>query len=87
MKKNMKAISTEPLKVADEVWIATALLHKENPTRGDFTVAEIIERARAENITGEMRSGDTEFSTQQERTPVACSGKETILIRDAAPAK
>ena len=53
----MKAISTEPLKVADEVWIATALLHKENPTRGDFTVAEIIERARAENITGEMRSG------------------------------
>jgi|ERR1700756_4532332 hypothetical protein len=57
MRKNMKAISTEPLKVADEVWIATALLHKENPTRGDFTVAEIIERARAENITGEMRSG------------------------------
>jgi hypothetical protein len=46
-----------PVKVADEVWIAAALLHKENPDREDFTVAEILERARQENITGQMRSG------------------------------
>jgi hypothetical protein len=45
------------IKVADEVWIATALLHKENPTREDFTVAEIVERARSENAPGELRSG------------------------------
>lgn len=45
------------IKVADEVWIATALLHKENPKREDFTVAEIVERARAENISAEFRSG------------------------------
>ena len=47
----------QPIKVADEVWIATALLHKENPKREDFTVAEIVERARRENISGELRPG------------------------------
>ena len=45
------------LKVADEVWIATALLHRENPDRGDFTVAEIVERARREQLTPELRPG------------------------------
>jgi hypothetical protein len=47
----------QPIKVADEVWIATALLHRENPKREDFTVAEIVERARRENISGELRPG------------------------------
>ena len=32
-------------KVADEVWIATALLHREHPGRLDFTIAEIGGRA------------------------------------------
>lgn len=41
--------------VADETWIATALLHREQPDRADFTVAEIVERARSENITGSLR--------------------------------
>lgn len=45
------------LKVADEVWIATALLHHENPKRTDFTVSEIVERARKENISGALRAG------------------------------
>lgn len=45
------------LKVADEVWIATALLHRENPKREDFSVSEIVERARSENISGELRPG------------------------------
>ena len=40
------------IKVADEIWIATALLHKEHPERGDFTTAEIIERALRENLAG-----------------------------------
>ena len=39
------------LKVADEVWLATALLHREHPDRADFTVAEIVERARQEGLT------------------------------------
>ncbi|MGH9862876.1 MAG: hypothetical protein ACRD35_05565 [Candidatus Acidiferrales bacterium] len=43
--------------MADEVWIATALLHRENPQRDDFTVAEIVERARKEAIAGDLRPG------------------------------
>ena len=45
------------IKVADEVWIATALLHRENPKREDFSVSEIVARARRENISGELRPG------------------------------
>lgn len=45
------------VRVGDEVWIATALLHRENPEREDFTVQEIVERAGRENITGTMRPG------------------------------
>ena len=52
--KNGVAIS---LLVADETWIATALLQKEHPDRPDFTVQEIIQRARTENITGSLRKG------------------------------
>ncbi|HEY8669376.1 MAG TPA: AbrB/MazE/SpoVT family DNA-binding domain-containing protein [Terriglobales bacterium] len=36
------------MKVADEVWVSTALLHKENPKRADFAVEEIKARARQE---------------------------------------
>ena len=43
--------------VADEVWIATALLHKENPERDAFRVHEIIERVQQENLTGALRRG------------------------------
>jgi hypothetical protein len=45
------------LKVADEVWLATALLHREQPDREDFTVAEIVERARHEGLTPTLRPG------------------------------
>ena len=40
------------IRVADEVWIATALLHRRYPDQVDFTVAEIVQRAEAEKITG-----------------------------------
>ena len=46
-----------PIKVADETWIATALLHRENPSRDDFTVQEIVDRAAKETISGELRPG------------------------------
>ena len=45
------------LKVADEVWLASALLHREHPDRTDFTVAEIVERARQEGLAPELRPG------------------------------
>ena len=40
------------VRVADEVWIATALLHRQHPRRDDFTVGEIVQRAEAEMVTG-----------------------------------
>lgn len=40
------------LRVADEIWIVTALMHREHPERSDFTVGEIMDRVRRENVTG-----------------------------------
>jgi hypothetical protein len=53
----MAVASTPRLKVADEVWIATALLHQERPAQRDFTLEEIIERADREAIAGPIRPG------------------------------
>jgi hypothetical protein len=51
----MKSTKESPaIKVADEVWIATALLHRENPKREDFSVSEIVARARRENLSGRI---------------------------------
>jgi hypothetical protein len=40
--------STDVLRIADGVWIATALLHRENPDRPDFTESEIQARFLSE---------------------------------------
>jgi len=45
------------VKVADEVWIAVAFLHREQPDEPDFSVEEIVARARREALTGELRPG------------------------------
>ncbi len=54
----MANIATETaLKVADEVWIAAALLHREHPGSADFAVEEIVERARREALSKPLRPG------------------------------
>ena len=45
------------VKVADEVWIASALLHKEHPHESDFSVEEIVERAKREALLEPLRPG------------------------------
>lgn len=50
------AISTN-VKVADEAWIATALLHREQPRRPDFSIEEIVDRARKEGLSRPFRRG------------------------------
>ena len=52
----MSGESKHLLKVADEVWIATALLHRENPEAEDFTVDEIAQRAAREALAGGLRA-------------------------------
>jgi hypothetical protein len=53
----MKVQSKVRVKVADEVWIATALLHRESPTKSDFAVEEIVDRAAKETLAGPQRPG------------------------------
>ncbi len=50
------ALSLE-IKISDEVFIATALLQRENPHRQDLTVDEIVSRVSAENLHGRLRPG------------------------------
>lgn len=45
------------VKVADEVWIAAALLHRENPGRADFSIDEIVARATKESLAPTNRPG------------------------------
>jgi hypothetical protein len=45
------------IKVADEVWIATALLHRDNPTRDDFSIKEIEASVTKEGMIDEQRPG------------------------------
>jgi len=53
----MRAEPKPELKVADEVWIATALLHREHPERDDFSIDEIVQRAAKESLTNGNRPG------------------------------
>jgi hypothetical protein len=45
------------VKVADEVWLATALLHRERPDQIDFEIDEIIQRASREAGKEPLRPG------------------------------
>src|ERR1700732_1776137 len=43
------------VKVADETWIAAALLQREHPTQEDFSIEEIVDRADRESLAGLLR--------------------------------
>jgi len=45
------------LKVADEVWVAAALLHRDHPEAADFAVEEIVRRAEREGLHKPLRRG------------------------------
>ena len=47
------------LKVADEVWLATARLHQKHPKRADFSIDEIMESGREmwRESSGPLRPG------------------------------
>ena len=48
---------TSAIRVADEVWIATALLHREHPKATDFSFKEIEARLARERMSGSKRPG------------------------------
>lgn len=45
------------VRVADEVWIAAALLQREHPEAYDFSIEQIVERARKEGLHEPLRPG------------------------------
>ena len=48
---------TASIRLADEVWIATALLHREQPGAADFSLKEIEARLLREHLAGDRRPG------------------------------
>lgn len=53
----MKITEMAGLHVADLVWVAAALLHREHPGRADFSNEEIRKRAEREDAEGAIRPG------------------------------
>jgi hypothetical protein len=54
------SLSRPTIKVADEVWLATLMLHQRHPERQDFSIEEIVEFARSAKelrIMGPLRPG------------------------------
>ena len=46
------------IRVADEVWLSTATLHRRHPDRTDFSIKEILAEAETAGITGKpLRPG------------------------------
>lgn len=71
--------------VADEVWIATALLQMENPGRTDFSVAEIVTRAEAEAITEELRPGVRQHAQQHCVATLPASPNTYRMLTETRP--
>jgi len=53
----MASRTTARVKVADQVWLVAALLHREHADRDDFTIDEILARARREPVSRPLRPG------------------------------
>jgi hypothetical protein len=45
------------IRVADEAWLALALLQYEHPDRDSFSAKEILDRVKAEQVNPELRPG------------------------------
>lgn len=78
----MKTDTDVTLKVADHVWVATALLHKENPGRSDFSKQEIRQRAEQEDAEGSKRPGISQhISTHCVASKPPMPAKHRMLTR------
>jgi hypothetical protein len=45
------------VRVADEAWLALAILHYEHADRNSFSAKEILDRVKAEKVSPELRPG------------------------------
>src|ERR1700674_5262773 len=51
----MPVATSAKIKVADEVWVVAALLHREHPKQPDFTIEQMMERAAKEAGKEQLR--------------------------------
>ncbi len=78
----MKSEVVITLSVADQVWIATALLHRENPERSNFSKQEILQRAAQEDPEGARRPGISQhISTHCVASKPPSPAKHRMLTR------
>src|SRR5262245_14143358 len=78
---------TAAIRVADDVWIATALLHREHPKAKDFSAKEIAERLAREGLSDHKRPGvDPHISvhTVANRRP---NGGRYRMLFETAPSR
>jgi hypothetical protein len=73
------------IKIADLVWVATALLHRENPDRVDFSKKEIQARAAAEDSENANRPGiSLHISTHCVASKPASPARHRMLTKTRA---
>jgi hypothetical protein len=53
----MKVKPPGTVRIADRIWVAAALLHKEHPSRVAFSKAEILERLKTEGLAAGVERG------------------------------
>lgn len=78
----MRTTTLVHLNIADQVWVATALLHHEHPERDDFSKQEIRQRAEQEDPEGAKRAGiSTHISTHCVASKKPDPAKHRMLTR------
>jgi hypothetical protein len=75
------------IRVADEVWIATALLHREHPHQPDFSIEEIVERAAKEGLAGANRPGVYAHAVSHCVANRAPSPNRCMMLFETAPGR
>jgi hypothetical protein len=79
---DMKSEVVTNLTVADQVWIAMALLHRENPEQADFSKQEIQRRCEAVDPEGARRPGISQhISTHCVASKPTSPAKHRMLTR------
>jgi hypothetical protein len=53
----MNTLKAAAILVADRIWIATALLHRQSPSQKDFTKAEILHKLQQEGLASDIARG------------------------------
>lgn len=74
---------TADIRVADEVWIATALLHREHPAAADFTLKEIEARLVLEGLSSKRPGVTPHISVHCVANRPPDNGRYRMLLETA----